>query len=101
MQGSPCLRGGETGSALPSARCRDLQQGSCSDGRAQPPSALPRALGPCVGGSGLEEGVLWGVLVVHRGVRGHGDIERVVPAWVAAGAGVSPAAALKPHQRNR
>lgn len=34
--------------AFPSARCRDLQQGWCSHGRARLPSALPRALGLCV-----------------------------------------------------
>lgn len=36
-------------SALARAGCRDLQQGSCSEGRAQLPSALPRALGWCCG----------------------------------------------------
>lgn len=53
MQGRLCLR---DSFAVATAGCRDLQQGSCSEGRAQLPPALPRALG-----------LLWGVLVVPRG----------------------------------
>lgn len=73
----------------------------------------PAALGPapCSGAvcsrvwPGRGNAVEW--LGVHRGrwqcpgVRSRGDTEQVVPAWVTAGAGVSPAATLKPHQRNR
>lgn len=103
MQGSPYPKGGEIGLLSPV-----LAAGICSrDGVHMAEPGCPRpcpVLWGCVldgGGNAME----W--LGVHRGgwqcpgVRSHGDTERVVPAWVAAGAGVSPAAALKPHQRNR
>lgn len=82
--------------AFPSARCRDLQQGWCSAGRAQLPLALPHALGLCVRGSGLEEGMLWSGWGCTEG-DGSAQVSGVVGTpskWSQLGSLLEPVSAL-------
>lgn len=91
MQGGPCLRGGETGLLSPV-----LAAGICSRDGAQLPLALPRALGLCVRGSGLEEGMLWSGWGCTEGDDGSAQVSGVAGTpskWSQLGSLLEPVSA--------